>query len=64
MLTNVGKTCAKHMKIDYITDRTQSNEFRERYLKRVEEIGEMEFWVPKNQIVKWEGVTGSVVKTM
>lgn len=64
MLTNVGKTCAKHMKIDYITDRTQADEFRDRYLKRVEEIGEMEFWVPKNQIVKWEGMTESIIKTM
>lgn len=64
MLTNVGKTCAKHMKIDYITDRTQADEFRDRYLKRVEEIGEMEFWVPKNQIVKWEGMTESIIKTI
>jgi hypothetical protein len=64
MLTNVGKTCAKHMKIDYITDRTQADEFRERYLKRVEEIGEMIFWVPKNQIVKWEGMTESIIKTI
>jgi hypothetical protein len=64
MLTNVGKTCAKHMKIDYITDRTQADEFRERYLKRVEEIGEMIFWVPKNQIVKWDGMTESIIKTI
>lgn len=64
MLTNVGKTCAKHMKIDYITDRTQADEFRQRYLKRVEEIGEMIFWVPKNQIVKWEGMTESIIKTI
>jgi uncharacterized protein YpiB (UPF0302 family) len=24
-------------------------------LKRVEEIGEMEFWVPKSQVKKWDG---------
>jgi hypothetical protein len=24
-------------------------------MKRVEEIGEMEFWVPKSQIETWEG---------
>jgi len=64
MLTNVGPICAKHMKVEYITDRTQADEFRERYLKRVEEIGEMEFWVPKNQIVKWEGMTESILRTM
>jgi len=55
MLTKMGKTCAKHMGGEYITDRTQADRFREEYLKRVEEIGEMEFWVPKSKIEKWEG---------
>lgn len=64
MLTNVGKTCAKHMKMEYITDHTQASEFRERYLKRVEEIGEMEFWVPKKQIKKWDGMTEAIMRTM
>ena len=64
MLTNMGKICAGHMKVEYITDASQAEAFRERYLKRVEEIGEMEFWVPKKQIKKWEGITQSVIKTM
>jgi hypothetical protein len=51
----MGKTCAKHMKVEYITDKTQADRFRNDYLKRVEEIGEMVFWVPKRQIKKWEG---------
>jgi len=55
MLTGVGKTCANHMKIPYITDISQAERFREDYLKRVEEIGEMEFWVPKSQVKKWDG---------
>lgn len=55
MLTKMGKTCAKHMKVEYITDKSQAERFRNDYLKRVEEIGEMEFWVPKRQIKKWEG---------
>jgi len=64
MLTGMGKTCAKHVGVEYITDKSQTQRFREEYLKRVEEIGEMEFWVPKSQIKKWEGVTGSIVKTI
>ena len=64
MLTNMGKTCAGHMKVEYITDSSQAESFRERYLKKVEEIGEMEFWIPKNQIVKWDGITESIVKTI
>ena len=63
MLTRMGKICAGHMRVEYITNVSQADEFRERYLKRVEEIGEMEFWVPKKQIIKWEGITGRLVET-
>lgn len=55
MLTGVGKTCAKHMGIEYITDSSQVEKFREEYLKKIEEIGEMEFWVPRTQIKNWNG---------
>ena len=55
MLTKMGKTCAKHMGVEYITDKSEAERFRNEYLQRVEEIGEMEFWVPKRQIKKWEG---------
>jgi hypothetical protein len=57
MLTKMGKTCAKHMGVTYITDVNQVDKFREEYLKKVEEIGEMEFWVPNSQIKSWEGDT-------
>jgi hypothetical protein len=62
MLTKMGKTCSKHMGVEYITDRSQADRFREEYLKRVEEIGEMEFWVPKSQIKKWEGTADILLK--
>ncbi len=64
MLTGFGKICAKHVGVEYITDKSQAQRFREEYLKRVEEIGEMEFWVPKTQIKKWDGVTASIVETI
>jgi hypothetical protein len=63
MLTKMGKICSGHMKVEYITDKSQADAFRERYLKRVEEIGEMEFWVPKSQIKKWDGDTKEFVET-
>ena len=63
MLTKMGKTCAKHMKVEYIKDKSEVERFRNDYLKRVEEIGEMEFWVPKSQIKKWNGMTENIVKT-
>lgn len=62
MLTKMGKQCANHMDIPYITDASQAEQFREEYLKRVEEIGEMEFWVPKSQLKKFEGKVETVLK--
>jgi hypothetical protein len=64
MLTGMGKICAKHFKVPYIKDASEATRFREDYLKRVEEIGEMEFWIPRKQIKKWTGMTESIVRTM
>ena len=64
MLTGIGKLCAKHIGVPYITDKSQAERFRNEYLDRVEEIGEMEFWIPKSQIVKWDGVTETILRTM
>jgi hypothetical protein len=50
MLTGLGKICAGHLGVPYITDASQADRFREDYLKRVEEIGEMELWIPNSQI--------------
>jgi hypothetical protein len=64
MLTGMGKICAGHMKIEYITDASQADRFRQDYLRRVEEIGELEFWVPKSQIKKWDGDTEAILRMM
>jgi hypothetical protein len=64
MLTGMGKTCASHMKVPYIKDASETARFREDYLKRVDEIGEMEFWVPKKQIKKWDSVTSRAVQSI
>jgi hypothetical protein len=62
MLTRMGKTCAKHMGVEYITNVNDADKFREEYLKRVDEIGEFEFWTPNSQIKFWEGKGEFVVK--
>ena len=62
MLTKMGKTCAKHMGVEYITDSSQAERFRNEYLAKVEEIGILEFWVPKSKIIKWEGRTEIILK--
>jgi hypothetical protein len=55
MLSKLGKTCARHMRINYIKNVNEVERFRDEYMKRVEEIGEMEFVVPKKQIKRWDG---------
>jgi hypothetical protein len=62
MLTKMGKTCAKHIGVEYITDSSQAERFRNEYLSKVEEIGILEFWVPKSKIVKWDGKTEIILK--
>jgi len=62
MLTRMGKTCARHMRVEYITNVNEADRFREEYLKRVDEIGEFEFWIPNSQIKLWEGKGEFVVK--
>ena len=56
MITKMGKTCAGHMKVEYIKDLSEVERFRNDYLKRIEEIGNFEFWVPKKQIQNWDGI--------
>lgn len=60
MLSGVGKTCSENFGIEYLKSKEDTQRFREEYLKRIEEIGEMEFWVPKTQIVIWEGESNVV----
>jgi hypothetical protein len=52
------------MRVPYIKDASEAARFREDYLRRVEEIGEMEFWIPRKQIKKWTGMTEYILKTM
>ena len=64
MLTKMGKTCAGHMKVEYIKNKSEVERFRNDYLKRVEEIGEMEMWIPKKQIRRWDSTLSRVVETL
>lgn len=64
MLTGLGKICAGHMGVEYIKDASEAERFRQDYLRRVEEIGEMTFWVPKSQIKKWDGETEAILRAM
>lgn len=64
MLSGVGKTCSSHVGVPYLTDKSQSEQYRKDYLDKIEKIGTMIFWIPKKQIKKWDGMTQMMVNTM
>jgi hypothetical protein len=61
-LTGYGKTCAKHMGVEYIKDKSEVERFNKDVLAKIEEIGEMEFWVPRRQIKVWNGDSAILLK--
>jgi hypothetical protein len=61
-ITGVGKTCATYMGITYITDKSQVERFNNDFMKQVDAIGEMEFWVPISQIKVWDGKANALLK--
>jgi hypothetical protein len=61
-LTGYGKTCAKHLGVEYIKDESEVERFNQEALQKVEEIGEMEFWVPRRQIKVWNGESAILMK--
>ena len=61
-LTGYGKTCAKHLGVSYIKDKSEVERFNQDVLAKVEEIGEMDFWVPRRQIKVWNGDSAILMK--
>jgi hypothetical protein len=61
MATKMGKTCAKNVDIPYIKDLSETETFIENYKKRIEELGEMELFIPRSQIRQWEGKTSGML---
>ena len=61
-LTGYGKICAKHMGVEYIKDKSEVERFNKDMDKKIEEIGEMEFWVPRRQIKVWNGDSAILLK--
>lgn len=62
MLSGVGKMCSDHVGVPYLTNKSQAESFRQEYLKRINELGTMEVWVPKSQIKVWDGKTEVILK--
>jgi hypothetical protein len=53
VLTGMGAICAKRLRVDYIKDPNEVERFRIDLKKRIEEVGEFEFWLPKTQVKEY-----------
>ena len=53
VLTGMGAICAKRLGVKYIKDPSEVNRFKIELRKRIEEVGEFEFWLPKTQIKEY-----------
>ena len=50
ILTGMGATCARNLRVKYIKDKNEVERFKAELRERIEEVGEFEFWLPKTQI--------------
>lgn len=64
MLSGVGKICSEHVGVPYLTDKSQAESFRQDYLKKINELGTMELWVPISQIKVWNGKTSVLLEVI
>ena len=64
MLSGVGKICSEHFGVPYLTDKSQAESFRQDYLKKINELGTMELWVPISQIKVWNGKTSVLLEVI
>ena len=53
ILTGMGAICAKNMGITYIKNVNEVSRFKADLKKRIEEVGEFEFWLPKSQVKEY-----------
>jgi len=59
-MTGIGPVCASYVGVKHPASRRDIPQFQEEIAKKIDEIGEFEFWIPKRSIQKWTG-TGAVL---
>ena len=50
--TGVGPVCSKHLKIPYVKNQEDVAVFKKMLKLKIEDIGDLTFWVPKSQIIE------------
>ena len=61
-VTGIGPVCAKHVGIEHPKTKDDVVKFKEDMSKKIDEIGEFEFWIPKRAIVEWKGTAAVMMK--
>jgi hypothetical protein len=59
-ITGIGPVCATYVGVEHPKTKDEVDQFKFDLSKKIDEIGEFEFWIPKRSIQKWNG-TGSVL---
>lgn len=61
-ITGIGPICAKYVGVPHPKSKDEVEKFMGDMQKKIDDIGEFEFWIPKRAIVKWEGKGGVMLK--
>jgi len=61
-ITGIGPVCAKYVGVKHPQDKSEVEQFKKDMSDKIDEIGEFEFWIPKRQIVEWNGAGAMMLK--
>ena len=61
-VTGIGPVCAKYVGVEHPKSKNDVKKFKEDMSKKIDEIGEFEFWIPKRAVIKWDGMGGVMLR--
>jgi len=61
-MTGIGPVCAAYVGVKHPQDKSEVEQFKKNMSDKIDEIGEFEFWIPKRQIVEWNGAGAMMLK--
>jgi hypothetical protein len=62
IITGIGPICSKFVGVEQPKRKEAIAQYVEELNKKIDEIGEFEFWIPKRAIVEWNGYGGVMLK--
>ena len=61
-ITGIGPVCAGYVGVKHPQNKEEVEQFKKDMSDKIDEIGEFEFWIPKRQIVEWNGAGAMMLK--